>query len=120
MVADVVLDLAGIGVGGLLVHAQADEQGFEQRVALEGALGDLSALIGQGQVAVVIYRDKTARAEQADGAADAGFGKAHMLTHVDGADVGAGFREAVDGFQIHLARFLQVHRGSPFGWFVSL
>ena len=86
LAADVVLDLAGVGVGDVGVHAQVDKVFLEQPMALVGSLGHGAAGIGQKKVSECVHLDKSPLSEQSDGAADAGLGKAHVLAHVNGSN----------------------------------
>ena len=105
-VTDSVLDAAGVLGGGVLGYSEGYEKGGEYLVAAVNLLCDEASLLGEGNVAVRVYRDVSAAFQKTDGAADAGLGEAHILADVDGTDVRLFFREYQYCFEIHLARFL--------------
>ena len=62
---------------------------------------------------VFVHPDITAALQKTHGAADTGLGIAHILAHIDGADMGRLTGQHQNGLQIHLAGFLQMHTITP-------
>ena len=108
------LQLAGIVGGGLWGNAQPHQNAGEHGVPLEDLFCHCPTGVGQGDIAVGIHQNVALLLEDAHRAADAGFGISHMLGNIDAADVGIGFGEDVDGFQVHFTGFLQSHRDTTF------
>ena len=105
-VTDDVLHAAGVLGSGGLVHTQAAEKVREDRVALVDLFGYLAPDGGEGDVAAVVYVDILPGLQQANGAADAGLGVAHIVHDVDGTDGLPLADQDQDALQIHLAGFL--------------
>lgn len=105
-VTDDVLHAAGVLGSAGLVHTQAAEKVREDRVALVDLFGYLAPGGGEGDVAAVVYVDILPGLQQANGAADAGLGVAHIVHDVDGTDGLPLTNQDQDALQIHLAGFL--------------
>ena len=96
--------------GGVLCRAPAFD------VSVHAQKESPYATASQNELARQLYQlgvFNPAFAQQADRAADRGLGIAHVLAHVDGADVGRLAGQHQNGFQIHLAGFLQMHFITP-------
>ena len=59
---------------------------------------------------VGVHLKITVAAQYADGAAHAGFGKAHIVRHIERADASLLLRQDEDSLKIHLSRFLNFDR----------
>ena len=105
-VADGVFHAAGILGGGFRVYADFYQPGGEHGVPLIDFLRYLPAIVGEGDVAVLVHYDKSTVFQQPDGTADAGLGLAHMLHDVDGAHRRHFAAEHQNRLQIHLSGFL--------------
>ena len=112
-VTDHMLQLAGILSGHLRRYAKLGQILRQQRVALVDHFGHLAARLQQRDEAILVHLDITAAFQKAHGTADAGLGIAHVLAHVDGADVRRLAGQHQNGLQIHLAGFLQMHVITP-------
>ena len=75
LIADDMLDLAGVFRGGFFADTQAYEHFCQHRVALEDLLRGGKAGFGQGQVAVFVRFHIAALLQKSHGAANAGFGE---------------------------------------------
>ena len=88
LVAYVMLDLAGIGVGRFLTYTKRDEKSGQGAVAIVNLLRHVTALVGKADIAVLVNRYVSATLKQADRSAYTWLGKAHVLAHVDRSHVG--------------------------------
>ena len=107
--ADVMLDLAGIGLRRLLIHPQADKEIGEGMVAVQHFPGNGQPLGLQSDEARFVHGDIAALPQTLGGIADAGLGDAQMLRHVDGADIAVLLLHHQHGLQVILRRFLNFH-----------
>ena len=107
--AQVMLHLAGVDLGHILRHAQADEEIRQQPVALIDAPGDLLPLGQEGDVAVVGHGDVAVFPQLFHSDADAGLGHPQVSRDVDGADDAVLLPEHEDGLEIILGGFINVH-----------
>ena len=105
-IADDVLNFAGIFCGNLTADTKAGEKTGKDGMTLEDLLCHIVAFISQRKETVTVYGKITALLQQADGSADAGFGVAHVLSHINAANVGTFLGEQVNGFQVHFGGFL--------------
>ena len=106
LVADDMLNAAGIRGSSLLIHSQTDQKIPNYRVPLVYFGGDLQTALGQGKIAVAVRSDISALLQQSHGPADAGFGIPHVFSYIDGADKSVFLGQDIDRFQIHFAGFL--------------
>ena len=81
-VTDVVLDAAGILAGGLFAYAEIHQKTGECLVALVHTGGDLHALFGKGDEAVLIHHDIAVFTQAFSGIADACLGYADILCYI--------------------------------------
>ena len=109
LIADVMLNTAGILSRDLLADSQQNQRTGQNTVALKDLLRNLAAAFGQGQDAVRIHVQIPAAAQNADCTADARLGIAQMLTDIDGTHPSLLCAQNQNGLQIHLARFQQLH-----------
>ena len=106
LIADVMLDAAGILRGDGFGNSEGDEKSRENLVAAINLLGNRFALLRQGEVSVTVYRNVSAAFEKSYCAGDAWLREAHMVAYVYGADVCLFFKQDVYRFKIHLAGLL--------------
>ena len=115
LVADVMLDTAGIGCSGLLVDAEHDQSFGQDTVALVDALGDLLAVIGQQDLAFLADGNEAFILQDAHGTADTRLGKVHLACDVDRADAAISLLQDQDRLEIILAGFINtIHGRSPY------
>ena len=79
LLADVVLDLAGVLLRRLLVDTDGNEELRQRMVPVEHFRGDLHAAGRQGDESVAIHRDMAALAQALGRVGDAGLRDAQML-----------------------------------------
>ena len=103
------LCLAGIFGGGLFVHAQLHKEVGQQTVTAIDTLCDLAARCQQGQVALAVHRDIAVLAQLLHGNADAGFGKAQLIDHIDGTHTAHPLGEHKDRFKIIFCGLVDLH-----------
>ena len=108
-VADDMFDFTGIVLSNSGINTQSNQELLQKCMALVHPLGDGQTGLCQLNVAVFIHFDIAAILQKADGAADAGFGIAHMLYDVNRAYRGIGLGKDVDRLQVHFTGFLQMH-----------
>ena len=87
LLADDVLDPAGILGGSLSADAQGFQPLGQDPVALIDHFRDLFSSGSQGNVAVFVHADMAAVAEILHGHADAGLRKSQLIGDIDGTDV---------------------------------
>ena len=104
LLADVVLDLAGVLLRGPGVHAEGDEEGSERFVAVEHFGGDGHAGLRERDESILIHRDVPALLETARGVGDARLCHAEVLRHVNGANVSVLELHHQHGLEIVLRR----------------
>lgn len=100
LLADDMLDPAGVLGGSLLIDSQRFQPLGQDPVALIDHFRDLFSGGGQGYVAVFIHADMAAVAEILHGHADAGLGKSQLIGDINGADIWLSQTEDQDGLQI--------------------
>lgn len=71
VLAYIMLNAASLLLGGILIHAHAHKQLFEEQVALVDLLRCLQAGFGEHEAAVILNREKAAVSELGNGVADA-------------------------------------------------
>ena len=109
LLAQVVLDLAGVLPGGLRAHAQAGQQLGKKLVPFVHALGDLPSRLQQYDHPRLIQRDISAFPQALGGIAHTGLGHTDFLRHVDGPDVAVLLLQHEHCLQIVLCRFVYRH-----------
>ena len=114
--ADDMFDAAGISCCGVGRNSEDIlQKTAEDAVALIDCLRLLPSFPGQQNQIVFIHRNITGRAQDAHGAADAGFGKRQFVCNVDGANRSVFLFQHQNGFQIVFTGFLYLQGSiSPF------
>ena len=107
------LCLAGILCGDVLFHAQLHEEVGQQPVAAVNALGDLAARFQQGQVALTVHRNVAVLPQLFHRDADAGFGVAQFVDHVDGTDAAHPLIQHQDRFKVIFCGLVDLHGCRP-------
>ena len=107
------LDPAGVLGRGLLVHTQFHQHLAQHRMAGVHRLRNGKPGLRQGDRTVSVHIHISVLFQNGHGSADAGLGKAQLLSHIDSPNKGAVLRENINSFQIHLARFVNRHRTLP-------
>lgn len=102
LLADVVLDFAGIGLGGLRVHPQMDQKPGQGLVPVQHAGGNGHACVRQGDEPLLVHGDIAALPQALGGVADAGLCHAQILRNVNGANVAMLLLHHQHGFQVIL------------------
>ena len=72
LVADSMLDAAGIRRGDIFGHAEGDEKVGKDFVTAVNLFGNRTSLLGKGYVSVRVHLDVSSGLEQTDSAADTG------------------------------------------------
>ena len=93
IVADAMLDLAGVFFGCFVGNTDFFKESGEDGVALVGFLGNEKAAFGQRQTAVFISRDEATVFQKGNGAAYARLGIAHFGADVHRTHTGIFLRE---------------------------
>ena len=109
LLAEDVLCLAGILGGSLFVHAQLHEEVGEQTMAAVDAFCDLTARLQQGQVALTVHRNVAVLPQLFHRDADAGFGVAQFVDHVDGTDAAHPLIQHQDRFKVIFCGLVDLH-----------
>ena len=109
LLADVVLDLAGVLLRRFGVDAERDEKIRERVVPIEHFGGDGHAAVGQGDETVLVHFDVAVFAQTLGRIGDAGLCDPQMLRHIDRADIAALLFHHQHGLQIVLGCFLDLH-----------
>ena len=109
LVADVVLDLAGVFLRHLGVHPQSDEEAGQSVVPVQHTGGNGHAGVRQGDEPLPVHGDIAVFPQPLGGVADTGLGDTQMLRHVDGTDIAALLLHHQHGLQIVLRGFLYLH-----------
>lgn len=109
LLADVVLDFAGIGLGGLRVHTQMDQKPGQGLVPVQHAGGDGHPRLRQGDEPLLVHGDVPAFPQALGGVADAGLGHAQILRNVNGANVAMLLLHHQHGFQVILRGSQDLH-----------
>ena len=104
-----VLNLASVGCGNVGINPETDEKVGKESMTVEHFDSYLTTYVSKSDISVLVYVDISARLKQTYRTADAGLGEAHVLAYVDRAHVGIAFGKYIDCFEIHLARFLELH-----------
>ena len=110
LLADVVLDLAGVLLGGFFVHTECNEKFRERVVAVEHLSGDGHAAVGQRDETVAVHLDIAVFAQTLGRIGHAGLCHAEVLRHVNGANVSVLELHHQHGLEIILGGLLDLHR----------
>ena len=102
LLADVVLHLAGVGLGGFRVHTQMDKKLRQGLVPVQHAGGDGHARVRQGDEPLLVHGDIAALPQALGGVADAGLCHAQILRNVNGTNVAMLLLHHQHGFQVIL------------------
>ena len=113
LLAQIVLEFAGVFPGGLGVHAESDQHRGQELVPLVHAFCDRRSLVRQGDETVAAHGDVAVFTQPLRGVADARLGDAELCGDVDGADIAMLLLHHQHGFQIVFGGFLYFHMGSP-------
>ena len=105
-------DFTGIFHGHLLRDPQTDEHLGQNGVPLIDLFCNVPPLLRQVQAAVLLHGDQVPLAQQAHGPGDAGLGVAQILPNINRTDKAAFAGQHQNGFQIHFAGFVDVHRSN--------
>ena len=111
LLADVMLHLAGVLLGGLGVDAELHEKLRERMVPVEHFRGDLHAAGRQGDESVAIHRDMAALAQALGRVGHARLRHAELLRDVDRADVTVFLLHHQHCFQIVFRSSQDLHSG---------
>ena len=86
LLADVVLHLAGVGLGSLRVHTQMDKKLRQGLVPVQHAGGDGHARVRQGDEPLLVHGDVPALPQALGGVAGAGlcYAHGHLFRHLHG------------------------------------
>ena len=109
LLADIMLNPAGIFIGGLLVDAHPDENLGQAVVAAVSLFSDLAAFGGEGDALVGIQFQVALGGKAPELLADGGAGELHVVGDVDSSYVAIFLLEDENGLEIHLSGFLTVH-----------
>ena len=109
LVAQVVLDLAGVLGSDFGADTDLDQKFGQYTVTFNNLGGKLATLKGEVDVTRFLYRDKTVLTEKAHRAADTRLGVACVVDNIYCAYIRLFFLEQQDGFQIHFGRFIRFH-----------
>ena len=110
LLADVVLDLARILLGGFFVHTECNEKFRERVVAVEHFCSDGHAAVGQRDETVAVHLDIAVFAQTLGRIGHAGLGHAKVLCHIDRTDIAVHFLHHQHGLEIILGGLLDLHR----------
>ena len=106
LLAEVMLDLAGIAGCGLGIHPQGDEHGGQHLMALKNTLGDFGALGGQRNITVCIGGNIAVFPQFFHSHADAGLFIVQFIDDINGSDHAETLLQNQDDFQVVFGRLV--------------
>ena len=104
LLAYVMLDFAGVRLGGLLIHAERHQKSRQRLVTVEHLRRNAHAAFGERYKAVLIHGNVAALLQPLCGVGDARLRDAELLGHIYRPDIAVLFLHHQHGLEIVLRR----------------